>query len=337
MRSVNKVKRLGRGGAVAGLVGGLAVIGWLSSGAGTLQAQTGGGAGVATGTAATVIVGDAFGAPGGTAAVTVSFTSMEGEAGSLQLEVFYDGTDLSLDPAADCQLSDRLTQQQLSATLPPDQPDPPERRLIIGVFAALSSPEATFTDGDLATCDFGVSAEAAVGTTVDLTVPVDRVQVVRGDLSVICGRGSTPLVDCGAQDGAVVIGEAPTPTPTDTPVNTPVDTPTDTPTGMPMNTPTDTPEVGPTNTVTNTPEVSPTTPVPATDTPVASPTDTPQVGPTNTNTPIRPTATAVPPTAKPSGEDDGCSIVPARPSRPLRALVLLLAPALLLWGRRRRF
>ncbi len=366
MSSVNMVKGFGRGGAIAGLVGGLAAIGWLSSGVGTLQAQTGGGAGLPPVTPATVIVGEASAAPGGTASVTFSLTSTEGQAGSLQLEVFFDGTDLSLDnPATDCHLSARLTQQSKSVTFPATQPDPPQRRLKIGVFPSLDTPQAAFTDGDLLTCDFAVSAEATIGTQVDLTVPVGQVQVVRSDLSVLCGLDSAPMVDCGTQDGVVSIGEAPTATPTDTPVpptdtpvpptNTPVP-PTNTPV-PPTNTPvppTNTP-VPPTNTPvppTNTPVPPTSTPVPPTNTPVpptntpvpptstpggptstpVKPTNTPNVGPTNT--PIRPTATAGP---RKSGDDDGCAIVPAPQSRPFRTLVLLLGPALLLWGRRRRF
>ena len=374
MSSVNMVKGFGRGGAIVGLVGGLAAIGWLSSGVGTLQAQTGDGAGLPPVSPATVIVGEASAAPGGTASVTFSLTSTEGQAGSLQLEVFFDGTDLSLDnPATDCHLSARLTQQSKSVTFPATQPDPPQRRLKIGVFPSLDTPQAAFTDGDLLTCDFAVSAEATIGTQVDLTVPVGQVQVVRSDLSVLCGLDSAPMVDCGRQDGVVSIGEAPTATPTDTPVpptntpvpptntpvpptNTPVP-PTNTPVPPtntpvpPTNTPvppTNTPvpptntPVPPTNTPggptstpvppTNTPVPATNTPVPATDTPVVNPTNTPNVGPTNT--PIRPTATAGP---RKSGDDDGCAIVPAPQSRPFRTLVLLLGPALLLWGRRRRF
>lgn len=137
MSSVNRVKRFGRGGSIAGLIGGLAAIGWLSSGAGTLQAQTGGGAGTAA--TATVIAGQAFAPPGGTASVTFSLTSMEGQAGFLQLEVLFDGTDLSVDnPTTDCHLSDRLAQQTKSATFPTTQPDPPQRLLKIGVFPPLS-------------------------------------------------------------------------------------------------------------------------------------------------------------------------------------------------------
>ncbi|MGA8184154.1 MAG: hypothetical protein WB819_11005 [Terriglobia bacterium] len=244
---------------------------------------------------------------------------------------------------------------------PPMQPAPPQKRLRIGVFPSLDSPQAAFTDGDLLTCDFAVAADATIGARVDLTA-VEPVQVVRSDLSVVCGPGSMPMVDCGTQDGAVFVGEAPTPTPTDTPEVSPTDTPEVSPTDTPEVSPTDTPEVSPTDTPevsptdtpevsptdtpevspTDTPEVSPTdTPeVSPTDTPEVSPTDTPEVGPTDTpevgptNTPVRPTATASP---KKSGDDDGCAIVPAQQSRPFRALVLLIGPALLLWGRRRRF
>jgi len=36
-------------------------------------------------------------------------------------------------------------------------------------------------------------------------------------------------------------------------------------------------------------------------------------------------------------EDDSCAIVPASQVNPMRSLILLVVPALLLWGRRRRF
>jgi len=55
---------------------------------------------------------------------------------------------------------------------------------------------------------------------------------------------------------------------------------------------------------------------------------------------IRPTVPptqAPPPTSGPGfDEDDSCAIVPVQQASPLRSLVLLIGPAVLLWGRRRR-
>jgi hypothetical protein len=282
--------------------------------------------------------------------VTISLTSEEGSAGSVALDMVYDATFLGLD-TDDCVRSARLADQLDSVSFPDDQPAPPERRLRIGIFPPLDDPDASFTDGDLMTCTFSVSANAPIGTDVDLVLE-QRLQVVRSDLTVVCGVGSAPSTPCGAQDGVVMIEQAtPTSTPTSTftrteePTNTPTSTPTNTqPTNTPTNTPTsqvtNTPTNTPTSEVTNTPTSTPTNTRPTntpTNTPTREVTNTPTNTPTRqvTNTPTNTPTTAPPAQAK--EYDDSCAIVPIGSSDPSRSLVLLLVPALLLWGRRRRF
>ena len=117
----------------------------------------------------------------------------EGQAGSPQLEGLFrrhGHCRSTTRPRIANPPAPRLTQQSKSVTFPATQPDPPQRRLKIGVFPELDTPQAAFTDGDLLTCDFAVAAEATIGTQVDLTVPVGQVQVVRSNLSVLCGSGS---------------------------------------------------------------------------------------------------------------------------------------------------
>ena len=145
---------------------------------------------------------------------------------------------------------------------------------------------------------------------------------------------------------------APSPTPTETPLSvaTPTateqagDTPTVTPSGSLVQTPTNTSESG---TVTPTiPSASPTIPSASpTNIPVNTPTVTPSRG-TATVSPGRTATGAVSPTTSaartatsggsPPSEDDGCSIVAPERSSTGRGFLLLLAPALLLWARRRR-
>jgi hypothetical protein len=329
---------------------------------GPVRAQTGGGVGAPGGTAAaTIIVGDALGVPGGSAAVTFSFASEEGMANNVTINMVYDGTYLSLDPDNDCVRSPRLRNQLDSVGFPPNQPAPPDRRLRIGIFPPLNNPDATFTDGDLVTCTFGISADAPIGTQVDLILE-EPLQVAAPG-RVICGVASNPPEVCGAQDGVAMIAEA---TPTNTPTATftqtevPTNTPTNTPTQQATNTPTST--ATPTNTgqITNTPTstATPTNTGQITNTPTstATPTNTGQITntptstatPTNTRptntptlTPTRqvtntPTNTPTSPPAKQKDVDDSCAIVPVGAADPSRSLVLLLVPALLLWGRRRR-
>ena len=161
--------------------------------------------------------------------------------------------------------------------------------------------------------------------------------------------GDTPVVE--ASPTATALAETPTATPEEAPTFTPTGASTESPTEGPTNTPgTPTPTGGEVPTATPTggvPTGSPT--VAATNTsgsrtptavggsptvtrPATTPTaGTPSVGsptPSRTGTRAR--------TAAPSNEDDGCNIVAPERSSSGGALALLLAPALLLWARRRR-
>lgn len=152
-------------------------------------------------------------------------------------------------------------------------------------------------DGVLVSCDFGILPGVAAGTTA--------IQVLNPLLGDAQGQ---PIEGVQTEDGFITIQEAEF-TPTATPVE-----PTATPTGGPTDTPTDTPTEGPTEGPTDTP----TSEVQPTDTPTERPTEPP------------------PPTSAPFDADDSCAIVPIEQSNPLGALVLLIGPAALLWGRRRR-
>jgi len=105
-------------------------------------------------------------------------------------------------------------------------------------------------------------------------------------------------------NGVITI-EEPTPVPTATML--PTEEPTPTPTEEPTEEPTPTPTEGPT--------------------------EEPTMEPTEVPTQVPPTATRRPSTFD---EDDSCAIVPVEQANPLRSLVLLIGPAVLLWGRRRR-
>lgn len=275
-----------------------------------IHASEGTGAGLPAGTTGAVIIGDSMGIPGGTAAVAISVATEPGESAGLAVDIVFDGTNVSLE-TSNCALENSLSDAgfQLSATYPPgDQPEEPDRLLRIGIFPPIMTPVPSYADGMVVNCDFGVASDAPVGEMVDL-IATEPIQITAADRTVICGEDSDPPSDCDGQDGSILISE-PTPEPTAT--STP---PEETPTA------TSTPTMeGPTNT--------PTTEVEPTDTPTVEvePTDTPTERPTQ-----------VPPTSGPSfNEDDSCAIVPVEQSNPLRSLVLLIGPAVLLWGRRRR-
>jgi hypothetical protein len=292
--------------------------------------------GVGTGTAA-VNIGDALGTPGGTANVVVSLATENEEVASAQIDVMFDPELLTI-TAEDCVKDARLDDHTLNVfVLGGETPD----TLRIAV-SDQSPPIAQLTEGALASCAFQIADDAPLGDT-DLVA--DRVVVGARSGQRVCGPDEE--VVCDSRDGVVSIGLAtPTPTATRTPTraatatNTPTRaaTATVTPTGD-GDTPTPTQTVDgntatPTATVdggtpTNTPQATATsTPPQATDTP----------GPTNTPTEgVAPTSTR---TNTPGGlqgvEDDSCAIVPAAQVNPLRSLLLLVGPALLLWGRRRK-
>jgi hypothetical protein len=285
------------------VVASMLVVGLTGSGS---YASEGAGAGVPSGTTGSVIIGDVVGAPGGTAAVTVAVMTEPGESAGLALDVIFDGTNVSL-MAANCTLDSRLADAnfQLSATFPPgDQPEAPDRLLRLGIFPPITTPVPSYADGTVLSCEFGVAEDAPSGEMVELFA-TEPIQITAADRTDICGEDSDPPSDCEGQDGSITFDQ---PTPTSTPTSTP------------------------TPTATNTTVVQTAT---GTATPTVTPTMTGGLDPTATPT-RRPTD---PPTATPQSgfdEDDSCAIVPVQQANPLRSLVLLIGPAILLWGRRRR-
>lgn len=209
---------------------------------------------------------------------------------------------------------------------------PPGNVLDIEIFGNLQN--FPLGDGVLTTCLFSVLPGVPVGTT-DVTIE-------NAFLTDCAGNDISPI---DVVNGVVVIAN-PTPTPTvtatntvqRTPTNTPffptatntiptvIDTPTATPTAQ--GTATNTVPITVTATVTNTVPTIITATV--THTPVVTATNTVGVSPTATRT----SATATPTRKK--ADDDGCSVVPTDRASANGALVLFLAPALLLWARRRR-
>jgi hypothetical protein len=303
---------------------------WAFLGTTSVHAQ-----GVGTGTAA-VNIGDALGSPGGTANVTVSLATENEEVATAQVDVMFDPELLSI-TVEDCVKDARLTNQTLNVFVIGDPAD----TVRIAV-SDQSPPIAQLTAGALATCAFRIADDAPFGDT-DLVA--DRGAVGSRSGQRICGPGAedTP---CDSTDGVVSIGE-PTATPTAT--NTPTSQATPTNTGQATAT------ITPTGEATAT--VTPTGGATATDTPEeeGTPTNTPEVTVTNTRAGTAtstPEATATPTegaegsptstrTRTPGGaglgtEDDSCAIVPATQVNPMRSLMLLAVPALLLWGRRRR-
>ena len=145
-------------------------------------------------------------APGGsTAEVTVGLEGGLGEVATVQLDVLFDPSQLSLtDPAAACRKDPRLAGQVLIAALPnlPEAPAGMERlRLFVG---STSAPIRTFGDGPVISCNFGVTGSPEGGQS---TLQPDRLNV--GD-----ERGNTFRVV--ASDGTVEI-PIPEPTPIPTP------------------------------------------------------------------------------------------------------------------------
>jgi MYXO-CTERM domain-containing protein len=190
-------------------------------------------------------------------------------------------------------------------------------------------------DGELASCDFHIEASAPVGTAA---LEID-------DALLFAGLDE---LDVEPVDGAITISGPVSPTPTATGVPTGTATATVTPTGATptrTNTQPTTPISTPTNTVTSgTPSATSTvTTSPSGGTATATPTEgTPGASPTRTNTggAVTPAGTSTAtraPTGARQAEDDGCNVTPNGQSSSTGTLALLLAPALLIWARRRRF
>jgi hypothetical protein len=301
----------------------------------------------------------ATGVPGGTVSVTFSLTgNTAGMAVGAQANILYDSSVLAFNgqfASTQCTLgcpssSDHAifggaTPGNVLLEVSP----------LPGVF-----PEVPFAAdcNDLANCKFQINPNAAVGAMTALNVQ---------NLILTDSLGTHLPVTAGTPGIVVVAAPNPTPTPTSltsatatppataTAVHTntavaPTLTPTvhvTTPTaivGSPTATPTTTGEMGGSPTTTaGSPTTAPTTPTSAPTTPSAVPT-TPTSGPTNT--PASPTVTHGSPTTTAKNtrtpvsgigkESDSCNIVAPGESSSGGGLALLLAPALLIWARRRR-
>jgi hypothetical protein len=199
-------------------------------------------------------------------------------------------------------------------------------------------------DGNVFTCDFRVLAGVPAGT-----VAVTLQNVCLGDTNGTCVETTTN------PNGSVMIAAAtftptvtPTlhPTSTNTPVGpthtaTPMATPINTKTATPTTTPptgaaTHTPTTTPTGSPINTGGMTPTNTAAATATATSTggtPTVTPSAKATSTNTVA---ATRTTGNLHPK-DSDSCSIVAPEQSSFTGTLALLLAPAVLVWARRRRF
>jgi MYXO-CTERM domain-containing protein len=278
---------------------------------------------------AQLIVGTAPGVPGGTASVAISLADDVNDGVSADLDIAYPTDLVEFIPPVNqnCQVAERISSTHIIAgTIP----QPGLLRFTVTNTQGLEP----LGNGEIAVCDFHVLPGVAAGTAA---LNVDFAELTGAE-------GMIPVIGV---DGAIIISEA---TNTPTPTNTPsvIDTPTSTPTGSVVATVTNT--VAPTPTATG--EISPT----ATSTSVTvSPTSTNTAGPSPTSTATGATATSTStvgtpstptstptggtrtPTARPSTEDDGCNVVPSGQSSSGGMLALLLAPALLVWARRKRF
>lgn len=141
---------------------------------------------------------------GGAAELSVGLSGGLDEVASVQLDILFDPTELTIeDPTAACRKDPRLASQVLIASLPnqPPAPDGMQRlRLFVG---ATSAPVRAFGDGPVVSCTFALRRGSVAVTSL---LQPDRLNV--GD-----DRGNTFRVI--ASDGEVEIPiAAPTPEPT---------------------------------------------------------------------------------------------------------------------------
>jgi MYXO-CTERM domain-containing protein len=273
------------------------------------------------------------GVPGSTVSVVVALSGdPENLATSADVDFAYPDDLVTFTPPVteNCSIAERLADtHEIAGTLV----EPGFLRLSI-IVQGTPVEFPPLGDGDLGSCDFFIQPGAPVGTAA---LEIDEALLFDGleELNV------EPV------DGAIIITE-PVATPTSTAIpatatNTVgVPTPTNTvgiatPTntmggtgGTPTNTvgvPTATSTVGEATathtvgvaTATHTVGTPPATATRTTGTPVNTPTRTSSVQPTQ------------------QAEDDGCNIAASDQSSSTGTLMLLLAPALLIWARRRRF
>jgi hypothetical protein len=258
------------------------------------------------------------GLPGGTVSVTLALADDVAEAGvSAGVDLFFDDEKLEFlgAVAENCAVADRISETHGVAG-----------RLIepgvlnLEIFVAGSpDPVPPLGDGDLATCDFRIRSGVAAGSAaLEIEAP-------------FLGDNEGLAIPVRVRDGSVQIIDSvatSTPTATSTPQQTGTATPTST-LGSPTATATatSTPPTVATATATNTP------PTVAT----ATATNTPPTVATSTATATRTSGTpsTATPTRRPSNDDSGCAVVPARGGDAGGSVAFLLLPALMLWLRRR--
>ena len=273
------------------------------------------------------------GVPGSTVSVMVTLSDdPDNTATSADVDFTYPDDLVTFSPpvTTNCSIAERLADtHEVAGTLV----DPGFLRLSILVKGTpVEFPP--LGDGELASCDFHIEASAPVGTAA---LEIDTALLFAG-LSEI---------DVDPVNGAISISGpiSPTPTATGTPVGTA--TATVTATGIVTATRTNTPPIGGTPTTTATTAGTSistatatltTSPSGGTATATVTP-GTPGATATRTNTggPVGTSTATRAPTGTPQAEDDGCNVTPSGQSSSAGTLALLLAPAVLIWARRRRF
>jgi len=266
------------------------------------------------------------GVPGSTVSVTLALTdNVPDLASSADVDLTYPPDLLTFSPPVteSCAVDPRLAADyEIGGRLDG------EGVVILSIFAKVAPVIPHLGNGPLANCDFFINAGVPAGTAA----------LVITNPGLFDSNGDPLNVD--TKDGSIVISDT---TPTFTPTVTPTEPPTSTVTVTRTPTPTATATVTGTKVATNTPTVTATatntkptatvTNTPATPVATSTATNTPQNTPTATRTGGTPTATK----KSGGGGGGGCDIVPVEQSTSSGTLALLLAPALLVWARRRRF
>lgn len=143
--------------------------------------------------AATVNIGNAAGLPDTDVGVAVTLSGSEGNVAAVQLDVVFPDNTLTLSPADDCVLADRLSELSLFAF----QPETNRARFLV---IDLSYPGVFIDDGDLFSCTFHILPQPAqavaelVGDRFEVSdefaMPISS-SVENGSVSVIlCGNGA---------------------------------------------------------------------------------------------------------------------------------------------------
>lgn len=281
------------------------------------------------------VTGEA-GIPGGTVSVNLSLADdIDNVAVSAGIDLVFPIERLTFEPpvTTNCAVDPRIadTHGIAGRLLNPGV-------LNLEIFALVTPPPPPpLGNGVLATCDFRINDFSPLGpAALEIESP-------------FLGNDVGMQIPARIRNGSVeVLAELPTNTPTVT--NTPQHTPTVTATGTRTATATFTTMASPTATASQTATDTPETPA-ATSTPTVTRTNTrptatatatltSTTSPQATNTPpptvTRTAASTATPTRKKSSGGGGCNVSPTAGRDPSAALALLLAPALLIWARRRK-